>query len=417
MSKIKQIEAREILASGGWPTIEAEVQLEDGSTASASVSYGASAGSKEAYILLDGDESRYDGKGMLKAVNNVENRIAPLLLDREANAQQELDKIMIAADGTANKSELGGNAILAVSMAVARAASVSAKLELYQYLTQTYQLEPTNNSLPHPMMVMIEGGQHADNSTDLQEYLITIEDDKGAEENVQRGLAVYKEVGKLLRQAGYTTNIGNEGAFAPAGIKNNEEPLEYLTKAIKRADYGASEIAIAIDAAASEFYQDGKYFLKREGQTLNAAGLLARYSEWLKKYPLKSIEDPLSEFDWDNWPAALEQLKPARIVADDITVTNAKLLQQGIDKKIANAIIIKLNQAGTVTETITACQLAKQNSWAIIPSHRGGGETKDTFLTDLAVATGAEYIKVGPTQEERIAKYDRLIEIEGRLKI
>jgi enolase len=418
MPKIQSIFAREILASGGAPSVEVTVKLDDGSIGEASVSYGASAGSKEAFVLLDGDKSRYNGKGMLKAVNNVNEKIAPLLTGKEAADQRAVDAAMLAADGTENKSQLGANAILGVSMAVARAAANSQNLELYEYLATYYQLPTTNYVLPKPLAVFIEGGMHADNSTDLQEYILAVTKDQPVTKNVQMMEEIYQATKSILKKQNFNTNVGNEGAFAPAGIQSNELPLQTITDAIQSAGYKIREDAgIYIDAAASEFYKDGNYVLSCENKTVTGEELTKIYLDWFKKYPILALEDGFSEFDWDHWPTLLSQAGNVQIVADDLTVTNTKLWQQAIDKKAANAILIKLNQAGTVTETVDCCLLAKKYNLDTIPSHRGGGETNDTFLVDLAVAMGSKWIKVGPTRGERVCKYNRLMRIEEELKL
>lgn len=412
--KISKIFAREILASGGEPSVEVDVTLENGVAGRASVSYGASAGSKEAFVLLDGDKKRYNGKGMLKAVANVNEKIAPKLVGKDVTDQRETDQLMIDADATENKSNLGANAILGVSMAVARAAAESENLELYQYLFA--HSSEGDFVLPKPLAVLIEGGKHADNSTDLQEYILAVTKKQPAFENVRMMEEVYKALKQILKENNLSTNVGNEGAFAPENIANNEKPLELLTQAISKAGYKpGADAGIYIDAAASEFYKDGKYNLATENKSLSAEELIKMYLNWQKKYPIVAWEDMLSEFDWEHWPVLLAQ-SPVPLVADDLTVTNTKLWQKAIDMKAANAILIKLNQAGTVTETLDCCLLAKKYNFPTIPSHRGGGETNDTFLVDLAVAVGSPWIKVGPTRGERVAKYNRLMEIEEQLK-
>jgi enolase len=414
MSTIKYILAREILASGGAPSVEVDVTLESGTVGTASVSYGASAGSKEAFVLLDGDVKRYGGKGMLKAVANVNEKIAPLLIGKDVSDQRIIDGIMIEADGTENKSNFGANAILGVSMAVARATALDSGLELYDYLAKSYSLNANRLPLPKPMVVMIEGGAHADNSTDLQEYLVSgLRDNIPARENVRMQMEIYNALKKILRDIGLNTNVGNEGAFAPVGIASNERPLEFLLEAIEAAGYKAgTDVSLSLDAAASEFYHDGLYQLKTEKRALDAENIIHMYVDWFKKYPIVTAEDCLSEFDWQNWPRLLQRSGQTKIVADDLTVTNTKLLQKAIEMRAASAILIKLNQAGTVTETVDTCILAKKNNFITIPSHRGGGETEDTFLVDLAVAVGSEWIKVGPTRGERVVKYNRLMRIE-----
>lgn len=403
------------------------VTLDDGTRGEASVSYGASAGSKEAFVLFDNDAKRYNGRGMLKAVANVNEKIAPLLVGKDPSDQRAIDKLMIDADGTENKSNFGANGILGVSMAVARAAAASQKLELYQYLASCYQLSINNHKLPKPMIVCIEGGVHADNSTDIQEYLLSaLRDDLPARENIRMVLESYHALKGILKDIGLSTNVGNEGAFAPAGLNSNESPLKFLVEAIQKAGYKPGvDIGISLDPAASEFYHNGLYQLKTEKRVLDSHKIVEMYLNWLNKYPIVTLEDGLSEFDWENWPKLMEKSQAdsiqalrtclVKIVADDLTVTNAKLWQKAIDMKAANAILIKLNQAGTVTETIDCCLLAQRNNLTTIPSHRGGGETNDTFLVDLAVAVGSEWIKVGPTRGERVCKYNRLMSIEENL--
>ncbi len=416
--KISKIQAKEILAASGNPSVEVSVTLDDGSVGTASVSYGVSAGTKEAFVLFDKDKSRFNGKGMLKAVSNVNEIIAPELLGKNSLEQREIDMEMIKLDGTENKSNLGANAILGVSMAVARVASVVQKLPLYRHLSRVYGIsnEKGKLSLPKPMVVMIEGGAHADNSTDFQEYLISIVKDEGPRENIRVEMEIYQALKIVLKKNGYSVNVGNEGAFAPEGMDNNEKPLEYLVEAIGKAGYKPEKDAsISIDPASSEFYKDGKYELKAENKVLSAEELIEKYKTWFSKYPIVTLEDGLSEFDWENWPKLVSIAGNIPIIGDDLTVTNTRLLQKAIDEKAITSILIKLNQAGTVTETIDTCLLARKYGMMTVPSHRGGGETNDTFLVDLAVAVGSEYIKVGPTRGERVVKYNRLMEIEEEL--
>jgi len=427
MAKIKSISVREILASGGAPSLEAKVTLESGAVGIASISYGASAGSKEAYVMLDGDKSRYNGKGMLQAKGKIDQVIAPALIGKEAGNQREIDELMIQMDGTENKANLGGNSILAVSMAVARAAAADNNLPLYKYLRKTFSINPasleTNNpddwKMPKPMIVMIEGGKHADETTDLQEYLISSLGNRRAAENVRIQMEIYEALKKILKREGLSTNVGNEGAFAPNGISSNEKPMEYFVEAIKNAGYAPGvDAGISIDAAASEIYSEEtkKYTLALEKKELTSEELIAYFSAWLDKYPFVSWEDMLSEFDWENWPKlVLAVNNKIPIIADDLTVTNLKLWQRAIDEKAATGILIKLNQAGSVTETVDCCVLAQKYGFWKVPSHRGGGETNDTFMVDLAVAVGGEYIKVGPTRGERVCKYNRLMEIDEEI--
>jgi len=399
------------LASGGEPSVEVKVELESGAIGIASVSYGASAGSKEAFVLFDGDKSRYNGKGMLKAVENVNEKISPLLIGKDSLDQRAVDKILINADGTENKKNLGANAILGVSMAVCRAAAASENLELYAYLSKAYNLG-TALKLPKPLAVFIEGGRHADNSTDLQEYILAVTKNQPAAQNIRMMEEIYQALKKILKENNFSTNVGNEGAFAPGGIGDNELPLKFITEAISRAGYKpVNDAAIYIDAAASEFYKDSQYNLAIENQLLSSSQLIEKYVGWFKKYPIVALEDGLSEFDWESWPKLLEGAGKVKIVADDLTVTSVELLQEAINKKVASSILIKLNQAGTVTETVDCCVLANQHGFFTIPSHRGGGETNDTFLVDLGVCVGSEWIKVGPSRGERVCKYNRLMEI------
>ncbi len=422
MSKIKQINAREILASGGEPTLEVYVKLESGVTGQASVSYGVSAGSKEAMVIFDEDEARYGGKGMERAILTVEKVIGPKLAGMEAENLKEIDEKMLEMDGTENKSVLGGNAILGVSMAVARAAAREKKTALWKYLKEVYGL-PETEKLPKPMVVMIEGGKHADQTTDLQEYLVSAMGNKTAKENVRMVMEIYGELKKILKREGLSTNVGNEGAFAPSGIKSNEKPMEYILEAIKNAEYEPGvEAGISLDAAASEFgvvdVQSKKvnYELKLENKTMSSEELINYFGDWIEKYPLVSWEDMLSEYDWENWPKMMEKIDDRLVlIADDLTVTNKNLWQEAIEKKAAKAILIKLNQAGTVTETVDCCKLAIEKGLWTVVSHRGGGESNDTFMVDLAVAVGAEYIKCGPTRGERVAKYNRLMRIEEEI--
>jgi len=419
MSKIKNIFAREILASGGAPSLEVTVTLESRATGEASVSYGASAGSKEATVLVDGDMSRYNGKGMLKAIKNINEIIGDSLVGVEAERQREIDEIMVGLDGTENKANFGGNAILGISLAIARAQANEEKLPLYKYLRKVYEIGETDWTLPKPMMVMIEGGKHADETTDLQEFMIGAIGSKTAAENVRMEMEIYNALKKILKAEKLSTNVGNEGAFAPNGITSNEKPMEYFVEAIKNAGYiPGIDAGIGIDAAASEFFNEEskRYELKLERKILTSDELINYYLPWISKYPIITMEDMLSEFDWDNWPKLVEKINGKfPLIADDLTVTNTKLLQKAIDMKAATAILIKLNQAGTLTETIDCCLLARQNNFMTMPSHRGGGETNDTFMVDLAVAVGSTYIKVGPTRGERVCKYNRLMRIEEEL--
>ncbi|PIU72947.1 phosphopyruvate hydratase [Candidatus Shapirobacteria bacterium CG06_land_8_20_14_3_00_40_12] len=421
MSKIKTIAAREILASGGAPSVEVTATLESGVIGEASVSYGVSSGSYEATVLLDGDEKRYNSRGMLGAVMNINSIIGPEIAGIEASGQRTIDEKMINLDGTEYKTKLGGNSILGVSMAVAKAEAEEEKLPLYKYLQKVYKLDPTN-TLPKPMVVMIEGGKHADNSTDIQEYLVSSLGVKSAAEHIRTQLEIYEALKKILKNEGLSTNVGNEGAFAPGGILSNEKPIEYLVEAVKNAGYVPGiDAGISIDAAASEFaVADSQlsiinYQLRIENRTLSSMELIEYYLSWLAKYPIVSFEDMLDENDWENWTVLTSKMGNMPNIADDLTATNLKRWQKAIEMKAATAILVKLNQAGTVSETIDCCQLALENSMWTVVSHRGGGETNDTFMVDLAVAVGSEYIKCGPTRGERVAKYNRLMRIEEEI--
>ncbi len=417
--KIKRIITYEILASGGFPSIECRVELENGSIGVASVPYGASAGTHEATVLKDNDNARFFGNGMLKAVKNANEIIAPNLIGLSANMQSEIDQILINLDGTSNKSKLGGNAILAVSLAVARAASSANKLELFEHIINTYSL-PWPEKLPNPMIVAIEGGKHAYNTTDLQEFCITGISNSSVTENIRKSLEVYHSLKKVLIENNLSVNVGNEGAFAPEGIKSNEDPFNFILKATEMSGYKPEEeIAISVDAAASEYYKNGKYELKVDGKSLTGEEVSAVYEDWFKKYPIVTFEDGHDEDDWESW-VELKKICDShnvKLVGDDLTVTNTKRLTMAIQKNAISSILIKLNQIGTLTETVNCCKLAQENGISTITSHRGGGETNDTAMIDLAVAVGSDFVKVGPTRGERVSKYNRLMEIERLFKL
>ncbi len=417
--KITKIEAVEILASGGYPTIEARVTLEDGSTAAASVPYGASAGSHEATVMMDGDAKRWNGKGMLNAINNINTKIAPLVVGMDGYDQRGIDEAMIKLDGTPNKANLGGNAILAVSIAVANAAALSKKTELYRHIIDTFQTGVDLKTLPQPMVVVIEGGKHADDTTDLQEFCLTAIRPSSVVENVRMVMESYHALAKVLKANKLSINVGNEGAFAPNGIPTNEAPFTYMQQAVENAGYIAGkDIGFSIDAAASEFYQDGKYNLAVEKRILTADELITYYTTWFEKYPIVTVEDMLHEDDWANWPKLklITDKHNLALIGDDLTVTNVERLQKAIDTKAISAILIKLNQIGTLTETVDCCLLAKKHGLMTTTSHRGGGETNDATMVDVAVAVGSAFIKVGPTRGERVSKYNRLMAIERQLK-
>ncbi len=416
---ITSLSAHEVLASGGFPTLEVTVRLDSGETGIASVPYGASAGSHEATVLVDADETRWLGQGMLQAAQNVITRLAPVVQGMNASDQRKIDETMIALDGTPNKAQLGGNAILAVSLAVARAAASALKKPLYQHIIDTYQTGVDLQVLPHPMVVAIEGGKHADNTTDLQEFCFLGLEPKSPAESIRVALECYHSLKKVLHAEGLSTNVGNEGAFAPSNIAGNETPLQYMMTAVENAGYTpGKEVGFAIDAAANEFYKDGLYQMRLEGKSLTSAEMISYYESWLEKYPILSVEDLLAEDDWDNW-SLLKKMTDQRgvmLIGDDLTVTNTQRLQKAIDLDAISAILIKLNQIGTLSETVDCCMLARSHSMNTVTSHRGGGETNDTAMVDLAVAVGSSYIKVGPTRGERVAKYNRLMEIERELK-
>ncbi|MDO8740591.1 MAG: phosphopyruvate hydratase [Candidatus Woesearchaeota archaeon] len=436
-NEIKAIKAREILSSGSTPSIEVKCELESGAVGIASVPYGASAGIHEAFVLLDGDKKRYDGKGMLKAVENVNVKIASVLKGKDASNQLEIDKTMIKLDGSENKKNLGANAILGVSVAVARAMANEKKVPLYKYIREAFKLDIKDWRLPNPMMVVIEGGKHADKSTDFQEYMVSPIGGRSVKENVRAGIEVYLQLKKVFKEIGLNTNVGNEGAFAtslnikqpdvtitgafaPASMGSNEMPFDLILKAIKDAGHQAGkDVAISIDPAVSELFdkEKGKYVLNNEGgKEFTSEELIDYFSRWIEKYPIITLEDGLSEDDWDGWVKLTKKLgNKISVIGDDLTVTNSKRLQKAIDMKAMNAILIKLNQIGTLSETIECCMLARKHGFMTVISHRGGGETNDTAMVDLAVAVNSGFIKVGPSRGERVEKYNRLMEIEDEL--
>ena len=410
MARITKITAREILDSHGYPTVAADVFLDDGTMGSASVPSGASTGSHEALELRDGDNTRYRGKGVLKAVSNVEN-VSQVLVGLDVENPHLIDEKMLAIDGTENKSRLGANATLAVSMAVLRAGSNSTKLPLYEYIRRTYNLSADTYLLPAPMLNIINGGKHADSGLDVQEFMIVPSAPDSFKEALRCASETYHSLRILLKEKGMVIAVGDEGGFAPK-IAKHEEVLQTILQAANQA--GHANISLALDCAASEFYKNGRYHF--EGRTLSADEISSVYTSWCDKYPIVSIEDPLQEDDWSGWQYITKQLgKKIRLVGDDLFVTNPKRLQLGIEKYAANAILIKVNQIGTVSETIDVMKLAKTHGYACIVSHRSG-ETEDTFIADLAVATNAGAIKTGaPARTERTAKYNRLLQIEAEL--
>jgi enolase len=414
--KIKSIKAWEILDSRGNPTLTAEVVLENGSLGRASVPSGASTGSYEAVELRDGDKGRYDGLGVLTAVKNVNETIAPALIGFEVEDQKGLDQKMIDLDGTENKAKLGANAILSVSLACARAAAASLNQPLYQYLSKFNSRFNGVFEMPIPMMNVLNGGKHANWATDIQEYMILPVGAKNINGAVRMCAEIYQALKKLLKNRGYGINVGDEGGFAPA-VSSNEETFSLLSDAVVAAGYSlGEEILFGIDAAATEFFADGVYNLKKEGKTLSSSEMISFYQELGKKYPIISFEDILAEDDWSGFKAFSEAFNnEVQLVGDDLYVTNVSRLQRGIEEKTSNSILIKLNQIGTLTETISAINLALENKMTAVISHRSG-ETDDSFIADLSVAMGTGQIKTGaPARSERTAKYNRLIEIEAEL--
>lgn len=411
MAVITDVYAREIMDSRGNPTVEVEVYLEDGTIGRAAVPSGASTGQFEAVELRDSDSPRYLGKGVLQAVANVNDIIAPAILGFDASEQVAIDRIMIELDGTPNKAKLGANAILGVSMAVARAAAESYDLPLFQYLGGTNAKE-----LPVPMMNILNGGAHADNNVDIQEFMIMPIGATSFMEALRYCAEVYHTLKSVLKAKGLATGVGDEGGFAP-NLGSNEEALQVITEAIEKAGLVVGkDIVFAIDAASSEFYKDGKYHLAGEGKVKTAAEMVEYYAELCEKYPIYSIEDGLAEEDWEGWKLLTERLgKTVQLVGDDLFVTNTKRLSRGIKEDTANAILIKVNQIGTLTETFDAIEMAKRAGYTAVISHRSG-ETEDSTIADIAVAVNAGQIKTGaPARSERVAKYNQLLRIEDML--
>ena len=411
MSEIIDIYAREILDSRGTPTVEVDVVLDSGAFGRAAVPSGASTGVHEAVELRDGDKSRYNGKGVLKAVEAVNTTIADELCGFEALEQLEIDQTMIELDATPNKGNLGANAILGVSLAVAKAAAEEVGLPLYRYIGGV-----NAHILPVPMMNILNGGKHADNPIDIQEFMIMPVSAPSIAEAVRMGSEVFQALKSNLKQAGLNTNVGDEGGFAP-DLKSADEALSYIVKAVETAGYKpGSDIVLAIDAASSEFYKDGKYVLAGEGKTFDAAGIVKYYEDLVAKYPIKSIEDGCAEDDWEGWNLLTKTLGgKVQLVGDDLFVTNTARLAEGIEKGVANSILIKVNQIGTLTETLNAVSMAQKAGYTAVLSHRSG-ETEDATIADLAVATGCGQIKTGSmSRSDRLAKYNQLIRIEEEL--
>ncbi len=412
MSLIEQVWAREIMDSRGNPTIEAEVILEDGTTGRAAVPSGASTGENEAVELRDGDDLRYLGKGVLTAVENVNGKINDEIQGLDCLDQTLIDETMIGLDGSSNKANLGANAILAVSLANARAAAATLEIPLYRYIGGA-----NAKTLPVPMMNILNGGAHADNNVDFQEFMVMPVGAENFSEALRMGAEIFHNLKGVLKSRGYSTSVGDEGGFAP-NLKSNEEAVETILEAIDKAGYLAGEnVMLALDPAASEFYKDGKYiFKKSDKRELSSEEMAAYWTDWCDKYPIISIEDGMAENDWDGWISLTKSVGDrVQLVGDDLFVTNVKFLQQGIDEGAANSILIKVNQIGTLTETLDAIELARTNNMTAVISHRSG-ETEDTFIADLAVATNAGQIKTGSLcRSDRIAKYNQLLRIEEDL--
>ncbi len=412
MSLIETVWAREILDSRGNPTVEAEVILENGTQGRAAVPSGASTGENEAVELRDGDDARYLGKGVTKAVENVNEKISYELEGLDALDQTLIDQTLIDLDGTENKSNLGANALLAVSMANARAAAAFQEMSLYRYIGGT-----NAKTLPVPMMNIINGGAHADNNVDFQEFMVMPVGAESFSEALRAGAEIFHNLKLVLKSRGYATSVGDEGGFAP-NLKSNEEAIETILEAVEKAGYKAGEnVMIALDPAASEFYDGTNYvFKKSDKRVLSSDEMIAYWTDWTEKYPIISIEDGLAESDWEGWRKITENIgKKIQLVGDDLFVTNVKFLQKGIDTGAANSILIKVNQIGTLTETLDAIELAKTNRMTAVISHRSG-ETEDSFIADLAVATNAGQIKTGSlSRSDRIAKYNQLLRIEEDL--
>lgn len=412
--KIKQIKAREILDSRGNPTIETKVFLQNGIVGVAKIPSGASTGTHEALELRDGGD-RYGGKGVLKAVKNVNSIIAKKLIGQEVEDFLALDQILLSLDGTKNKSKLGANAILSVSMALARAGADNAHLPLYVYLRKIFSIKEKEFRLPVAMMNILNGGRHADNGLSIQEFMI-IPRHKLMRERVRMGAQIFHALSKILSGKGYVTSVGDEGGFAPE-LANNERGLQVIMSAIKEAGFvPGKNVFLGLDVAASEFFSRGQYYFLDKKQGQSSDKMIAAYSQWVKKYPLVSIEDGLSEDDWEGWDKLTKKMgKDTILVGDDLFVTNVERLGRGIKEGVGNAILIKLNQIGSVSETIATIKLAQKNNYKIAISHRSG-ETSDTFIADLAVAVNAEFIKTGSlSRSERVEKYNRLMEIEEEL--
>ncbi|ONH56403.1 enolase [Pseudomonas cedrina] len=415
MAKIVDIKGREVLDSRGNPTVEADVLLDNGIIGSACAPSGASTGSREALELRDGDKSRYLGKGVLKAVANINGPIRDLLLGKDPLDQKVLDHAMIQLDGTENKGSLGANAILAVSLAAAKAAAQDQDLPLYAHIANLNGT-PGVYSMPVPMMNIINGGEHADNNVDIQEFMVQPVGAKSFSEGLRMGTEIFHHLKAVLKARGLSTAVGDEGGFAP-NLASNEDALKVISEAVANAGYTlGTDVTLALDCAASEFYEDGKYNLSGEGQVFNSEGFADYLKGLTERYPIISIEDGLDESDWDGWKVLTDKIgEKIQLVGDDLFVTNTKILKEGIDKKIANSILIKFNQIGTLTETLEAIQMAKAAGYTAVISHRSG-ETEDSTIADLAVGTSAGQIKTGSLcRSDRVSKYNQLLRIEEQL--
>ncbi|MDX1634616.1 MAG: phosphopyruvate hydratase [Marinobacter sp.] len=416
MNAIRQVVAREILDSRGNPTVEAEVVLSDGTVATSCAPSGASTGSREALELRDGDARRYLGKGVLRAVAAINQRIGPALIGKDPVGQRNIDQLMISLDGSENKTELGANAILAVSLANARAAAKSQQLPLYAHLAALFG-RPCRYTMPVPMMNILNGGEHADNNIDIQEFMIQPVGAPSFAEALRVGAEIFHALKKVLSARGLSTAVGDEGGFAP-NLDSNEQALEVINEAVTNAGYRmGSDVTLALDCAASEFYRDGGYHLKGEGKRYSSEEFVAYLSGLIQRYPIVSIEDGLDESDWDGWAHLTRELgHKVQLVGDDLFVTNTRILSRGIERGIGNSILIKFNQIGTLSETFDAISMAQGAGYTAVISHRSG-ETEDTTIADLAVATGAGQIKTGSLcRSDRVAKYNRLLRIEEKLE-
>ncbi len=416
MTKIKEIKAREILDSRGYPTVEVKVILNNGAIGVASVPSGASTGKYEALELRDGDLKRFFGKGVQKAIDNVNGKITPVLEGKDATNQKNVDKLLINLDKTENMSKLGANATLGVSLAVCKAAANSKKMQLYNYIYENLSESSHKLTIPVPMFNIINGGKHADNNLDVQEFMITPFELKSFSKMLQAGSEILHSLKKVLKNKGFSTDVGDEGGFTP-NLENNAKAIEFILEAVSEAGYKAGkDIFISLDVAATELFTDKKYVLGAEGTSLTPVQMIGLYNEWVTKYPIISIEDGLHEDDWKGWRELTRKLgDKIKIIGDDLFVTNIKRLLKGAVEKAANGVIVKPNQIGTLSESLEVVKMAKSSGYTIVVAHRSG-ETNDDFIADMAVAVGADFIKAGaPCRGERLAKYNRLLEIEEEI--